>query len=98
MAFWAVRVSGWLVGESEVRATQVEVAPGIVEQQLSTVYVKRCRLVAGGASHCPLPAACGGGWLAGGPPGLCGGQAGQQQQHQQGIRACGRHQKVHRGS
>jgi hypothetical protein len=43
MAFWAVRLSGWLVGESEVRATQVEVAPGQVQQQMSTVYIKRCR-------------------------------------------------------
>jgi hypothetical protein len=53
MAFWAVRLSGWLVGESEVRPTQVEVAPGQVQQQMSTVYIKRCRWACGQRLEAP---------------------------------------------
>jgi hypothetical protein len=50
MAWWGARLFSWLVGDSEVRATQVEVAPGHVEEQLTTVYIKRCRYLE--ASEC----------------------------------------------
>lgn len=33
----------WLVGESELRSQQVEVAPGVMREQRSVVHIKKCR-------------------------------------------------------
>jgi hypothetical protein len=48
---WAAEVNAavasfgfhWLVGESELRSQQVEVAPGVLREQRSVVHIKKCR-------------------------------------------------------
>ena len=48
---WAAEVNAavasvgffWLVGDSELRSQQVEVAPGEMREQRSVVHIKKCR-------------------------------------------------------
>jgi hypothetical protein len=39
---------GWLVGETELKSADVEVAPGEVRRQTSVVYIKKCRFLESG--------------------------------------------------